>query len=87
MLAGDPRINNPDSRFARWGEPWIFGFPGNSAESLLQQEKLAVVSDKTFVDLATEYRLFRQGPVQLPAISADQKTRRICIARVDTSRR
>lgn len=85
MIASDPRINNPASRFARWGEPWIFGFPGNSAESLLRQEKLAVVSDKSFVDLATDYRLVRQGSVPLPAVSADQKTRRICIARVDPS--
>jgi methyltransferase (TIGR00027 family) len=83
MLASDPRINNPASRFARWGEPWIFGFPGDSSESLLRQEKLTVISDKSFVDLAAEYRLLRQGRSQLPAVSADQKTRRICIARVD----
>jgi methyltransferase (TIGR00027 family) len=83
MIASDSRINNPASRFARWGEPWIFGFPGNSAETLLRQEQLAVVSDKSFPELAAEYGLLREGSPPLPAVTADQKTRRICIARAD----
>lgn len=37
--ANDPLINDPASRFARWGEPWIFGFPGESAKSLLKTRR------------------------------------------------
>jgi methyltransferase (TIGR00027 family) len=87
MAASDPRINNPASRFARWGEPWIFGFPGDAAAGLLRQEGLAVVSDESFPDLAAKYRLNREGSPKLPEVTADQRTRRICVARPDPALR
>jgi methyltransferase (TIGR00027 family) len=54
-IGSDPNINNPVSRFARWGQPWIFGFPECSAESLLREERLATVSDDSFRDLVNKY--------------------------------
>ncbi|HYP12766.1 MAG TPA: SAM-dependent methyltransferase [Bryobacteraceae bacterium] len=83
--ASDPNVNNPGSRFARMGEPWIFGFPGVSAEHLLRQERLSIVSDHTYPDLIEQYGLRRQpkSGSSFPVITGDQKTRRICIARVD----
>jgi methyltransferase (TIGR00027 family) len=86
-IASDPNINDPNSRFARLGEPWIFGFPGNSAEALLREERLATLSDDTYPDLVNRYGLSRQTQrgSGLPVITGDQKTRRFCIARVDPS--
>jgi methyltransferase (TIGR00027 family) len=84
-IASDPNVNNPVSRFARMGEPWIFGFPGSSAESLLREERLAIVSDESYPDLVDKYGLRRQPQrgLALPVITGDQKTRKICAARVD----
>ena len=44
-LSSDPTVNNPNSRFARWGEPWLFGFPGRDAAPYVEQEGLEVVSE------------------------------------------
>jgi methyltransferase (TIGR00027 family) len=81
-LAGDPRLNNPATRFARWGEPWIFGFPGTSAVDSLRQSGLAPVSDLSMGDLATRYAERPDGTSSLPALSGDQHSRRICLAAV-----
>lgn len=43
--ANNPAVNNPSHKYARWGEPWIFGFPGNRAREYVQAEGLRVVSD------------------------------------------
>jgi methyltransferase (TIGR00027 family) len=41
----DPNINNPESQYARWGEPWLFGFPESGAADYVRAEGLGVVSD------------------------------------------
>jgi len=43
--ATDPAINNPLHGYARWGEPYLFGFPNYSASGYVQQEGLRVLSD------------------------------------------
>jgi len=43
--ANNPAVNNPLHRYARWGEPWIFGFPNSSARGYVQQQGLGVLSD------------------------------------------
>jgi len=81
-LASDARINNPTTRFARWGEPWLFGFPGSSAVDSLRQAGLVSLTDMTMFDLAAKYAQRPDGTSTLPAISDDQRSRRICIAQV-----
>ncbi len=44
-LASAPDVNNPRSQYARWGEPWLFGFPGRSASEYVKRQGLDVVSD------------------------------------------
>jgi methyltransferase (TIGR00027 family) len=85
-LAGDARINNPETRFARWGEPWLFGFPGNSAADSLRQAGLVPLTDMSMLDLTTEYAQRPDGTSTLPAVSDDQRSRRICIAQVPGNR-
>jgi methyltransferase (TIGR00027 family) len=41
----NPALNNPLHLYARWGEPWLFGFPNYSAREYVQQEGLGVLSD------------------------------------------
>jgi hypothetical protein len=43
--AYDRSVNNPDSLYARWGEPWLFGFPEDGAAPYLRREGLGVRSD------------------------------------------
>lgn len=43
--ASNPAVNNPDHQYARWGEPWRFGFPNDRAREYVQQEGLTVLSD------------------------------------------
>jgi methyltransferase (TIGR00027 family) len=43
--ANNPAINNPLHLYARWGEPYLFGFPNSSAREYVQQEGLGVLSD------------------------------------------
>jgi len=43
--ANNPGINNPLHLYARWGEPYLFGFPNSSAREYVQQEGLGVLSD------------------------------------------
>lgn len=38
-------VNNPGSQWARWGEPWIFGFPGDGAADYVKAQGLDVISD------------------------------------------
>jgi methyltransferase (TIGR00027 family) len=85
-LSSDPRVNNPSSPAARFGEPWIFGFPGDSAAEYVRREGLSVVSDASMVDLGTRYAQRRDGTSTLPSLSAGQRSRRICIARVPAKR-
>jgi methyltransferase (TIGR00027 family) len=43
--ASNPNVNNPESTFAKWGEPWIFSFPDSGAAEFVRAEGLEVVSD------------------------------------------
>jgi methyltransferase (TIGR00027 family) len=85
-LASDPRVNNPTTRFARWGEPWLFGFPGQSSVDTLRQAGLEAVADESFGDLAARYVPRRDSTATLPVLSDDQRSRRISIARVPGKR-
>jgi methyltransferase (TIGR00027 family) len=86
-LATDPRVNNPSTRFARLGEPWLFGFPGNSARDLLVQVGLVPLADESMGNLAKRYARPRNRASTLPALTEEQQSRHICIARVPSSRR
>jgi methyltransferase (TIGR00027 family) len=45
----DRNINNPESRYAKWGEPWLFGFPEAGAAGYVRAEGLEVLSDSRTV--------------------------------------
>jgi methyltransferase (TIGR00027 family) len=81
-LSSDSRINNPNTRFAAWGEPWIFGFPGRSAGQYVRRNGLTVVTDISMGDLETEYTHGRSETSILPSLPAENRARRICMARV-----
>ena len=80
-LSSDSRINNPRTRFAAWGEPWIFGFPGGSAGEYVRRNGLAVVSDTSMGDLENQYTHGRRETT-LPVLLAENRARRICVASV-----
>jgi methyltransferase (TIGR00027 family) len=63
-----PEIGDPDSLPARWGEPWVFGFPGESAAAAVEREGLAVVADRSLPELATRYLLGTAGPPPPPRL-------------------
>jgi methyltransferase (TIGR00027 family) len=44
-FSANPDMNNPRSLYAQWGEPWIFGFPGDGAAAYVHREGLDVISD------------------------------------------
>jgi len=81
-LANDSRINDRTSRFARYGEMWLFGFPGTSAVDFLRRNGLNTVSDLSYAELAATYARRPDGTSPLPALSADQHIRRIVVAEV-----
>jgi len=41
----DRNVNNPESLYAKWGEPWLFGFPSDGAAAYVRREGLDVISD------------------------------------------
>lgn len=45
LLRSNGDVNNPNSKWARWGEPWIFGFPNSGAADFVRRQGLDVVSD------------------------------------------
>jgi methyltransferase (TIGR00027 family) len=81
-LASDPRIGDPATRFARWGEPWLFGFPGTSAEDTVARAGLRSVSDRSMSELEMMYARRPDGTPGLPTLSADQGLRRMSIVQV-----
>lgn len=81
-LASDPRINDRTTRFARYGETWLFGFPGTSAVEFLRRAGLDTVTDLSYPELATMYARRPDGTSPLPALAGDQHSRRIAIAEV-----
>jgi methyltransferase (TIGR00027 family) len=44
-FSNDRNVNNPSSFFARWGEPWLFGFSDEGAAAYVRREGLDVISD------------------------------------------
>lgn len=46
----NPNLNNPYSLYARWGEPWLFGFPDNGAAEYVLREGLEIMSDTLSVE-------------------------------------
>ena len=61
----DPRVDNPSGTTARWVEPWIFGFPGDSAVEYVQREGLSVASDAPMADLVARHAELRDGTYNL----------------------
>ncbi len=49
-------IGDPNTWYSRWGEPWLFGFPGGDASEYLRREGLEVVSNETMFEYL--HRLF-----------------------------
>jgi methyltransferase (TIGR00027 family) len=49
-LSTNPNLNNPRTLFARWGEPWLFGFPGGGAAAFVRREGLDVMSDTLAIE-------------------------------------
>lgn len=80
-LSSDSRINNPHTRFAAWGEPWIFGFPDGSAGEYVRRNGLSVVSDISMADLESQYTHTRRETA-LPLLPPENRARRICVAGV-----
>jgi methyltransferase (TIGR00027 family) len=81
-LASDPRLNDPTTRFARWGEPWLFGFRSTSAVATLRDVGLEPVSDQTYAELKARFAQRPDGTSTLPAQTADQLERRLVVAQV-----
>jgi methyltransferase (TIGR00027 family) len=46
VFSKNPNVNNPQSQWARWGEPWLFGFPDSGAAEFVRGEGLEVISDR-----------------------------------------
>jgi methyltransferase (TIGR00027 family) len=67
FLSRMPAINNPDSRYARWGEPMIFGFPGDGAADFVRNEGLEVISDLNQGEVPRKYARQTDGTASLPA--------------------
>jgi methyltransferase (TIGR00027 family) len=82
-LSAHPDINNPNSSAAKSGEPWVFGFPGESAAAFVRSEGLEVVADVAASELVRRYAARADGTsnlsVQGPPAGRDM---RYCIARV-----
>jgi methyltransferase (TIGR00027 family) len=89
MRADNTSLNDPNTRPARWGEPFIFGFPGLNATAFVEREGLAVTSDVTGADLWKRFAVRADGtsPFPEPAVvdprsPAAANVARYCIARV-----
>jgi methyltransferase (TIGR00027 family) len=81
-LASDTRLNDASTRFAKLGEPWLFGFPGTSAVEFLRRAGLDTVTDLSYAELAARYAQRPDGTSPLPALAADKHIRRIVVAEV-----
>jgi len=64
-LATNRRINNPGDLFARWGEPFVFGFPADGPSRMLQDEGLRLVSNFTNGELVKKYAVRPDGTSSL----------------------
>jgi methyltransferase (TIGR00027 family) len=59
------RINNPNDLFAKWGEPFVFGFPTTGPTALVSEEGLRMVSDLSNADLVRKYAMHADGTSSL----------------------
>jgi methyltransferase (TIGR00027 family) len=82
-------INDPRSLTARWGEPMIFGFPGESASPFVRAVGLEVISDVKVFELARRYGMKPDGAAPLPMppkaddpVGSPAKSVGYCYARV-----
>ena len=89
MRADNTSLNDPNTRPAKWGEPFVFGFPVPSATAFVEREGLAATSDLTGSDLWKRYAVRADGSSQFPAPAvvdpaspAAANVARYCIARV-----
>src|SRR5262249_38132361 len=83
-LSRNPFVNNPDTIYARWGEPWIFGFPGEGAAEFVRREGLEIVQDDLLGSGNSRYTRRSDGSSSLPLDPAPQARggAGLCIARV-----
>jgi methyltransferase (TIGR00027 family) len=59
-------LNAPGTRTAKWGEPFIFGFPETGAAGLVEREGLEVVNDFVGDSLIRKYGVRADGTSSLP---------------------
>jgi methyltransferase (TIGR00027 family) len=59
-------LNNPTNRTAKWGEPFVFGFPESGAASTVQREGLEVVAELRGNALVQKYAMRADGTSSLP---------------------
>jgi len=64
-LTTNHRINNPNDLLARWGEPFVFGFPVEGPSQMLREERLRLVSDISNAELVREYAVRPDGTSSL----------------------
>jgi methyltransferase (TIGR00027 family) len=72
-LLTNPKINNPSTRMARWGAPYVFGFPSGGPVRLIRDVGLEVVSDLRASELTKLYATRSDGSssLRLPELSDD----------------
>jgi methyltransferase (TIGR00027 family) len=59
-------LNDPGTRPAKWGEPFVFGFPETGAAALVEREGLEIVNDFTGNTLVQKYAMRADGTSSLP---------------------
>jgi methyltransferase (TIGR00027 family) len=84
-LALNPEVNSRTSRYAKWGEPFVFGFPGDSAAAFVRTERLEVLSDVSGWELLLKFATRTDGTSNLPRPDqppSPSSVFRFCTARV-----
>jgi methyltransferase (TIGR00027 family) len=59
-------LNDPGTRPAKWGEPFVFGVPETGAAALVEREGLEIVNDFTGNTLVQKYAMRADGTSSLP---------------------
>jgi methyltransferase (TIGR00027 family) len=81
LLISSPSVNNPNSMYARWSEPHIFGFAGDSATSFLQAEGFTVVLDRPSSEILKMY-VRQDSSSGLPLVLEGDGGVGFCVAQV-----
>jgi methyltransferase (TIGR00027 family) len=69
-LASHPEVKSPTtSRYAKWGEPFIFGFPGESAVPFVENAGLKVLSDVSGWELMLKHATRADGTSNLGSVA------------------